>query len=305
MREQAVRIGKGEQAPLEGGARLVPPFLKVWWAMPCTTASVFLTRWLSSGEEEIPLRVRLLALGDVDIDPDQPEKLAARREARPGAGPQGAVLAGRIPVATFDLDRPPFARCRNHAGRDPGGILGVHGIAPAEAFEVLNPPELAELSIEIQALPHGVAGPDHDRGFLGHHPEPGLQLAELLLGGVAGLLRPELFEAEADLPRDVEREPLLAVVEGVNLAVIGHELPDHPAGRQQRDECKPDDALIVDPPLDPVRLVRQPDVGDEDRFRVDIARRPGRMPGEGGAVAFREAAPGDELHHARHGRRGR
>jgi hypothetical protein len=143
-----------------------------------------------------------------------------------------------------------------------------------------------------------IAGPDHHRRLFRHEPEPLLGFAQLLLRGEAGCIGGELLEGEADLARDGDRDLPVALGEDVRLAVIGHELPDHRTGPQQRDEGEAEDAFGDDLLLDPVRLGGVADVAHEDRFRVDLARLPRRMAGKPRPVVLGDAAPRDELHHA-------
>jgi hypothetical protein len=65
----------------------------------------------------------------------------------------------------------------------------------------------------------------------------------------------------------------------------------------QRNARKTANTLLPGHPLEGFRLVGAIDIADVNRFRLPDIARPGRVSFHRAAIAIREAAPGDELHH--------
>jgi hypothetical protein len=166
------------------------------------------------GEEQFALRLGPLPLADVDVDADQPEEVAVRRETGPRPGAKNAILAIGVAVPPLHLDRLPVARRGGHGTRYRFGVLGMHRRAPLEPLEILaDAPEFAEQRVEVQAPPVGRSS-DHDRASSAirrkrSSDSRNSSTAARRASSARGA------RAEADLSRDGDGDALFAVVEDV------------------------------------------------------------------------------------------
>ena len=83
----------------------------------------------------------------------------------------------------------------------------------------------------------------------------------------------------------------------VRLVVVQHELPDHPAISQQRNEGNGSNPFLRQHRQQNGKRGVLENVRDGDGLRIGSASPPGRMPCHGCPVFVRQTAPGFEPHH--------
>ena len=112
------------------------------------------------------------------------------------------------------------------------------------------------------------------------------------------LVRAKAVQGETDLARNRDGKRRFLVEEGVRRRVIGHEFTDHATVDRQWNEGARADPFPLDHGLQRLRFVGAVDIADVDRDGLSFPRLPGAMTLDRAAIALRNAARGDELHHS-------
>src|SRR5215212_8363738 len=156
-------------------------------------------------------------------------------------------------------------------------------------------------AIAEQPLGARIPGPDDpvqiladDRIVGGFHDRD--QLLRTLFGGAPRLFRPQSRDAEAELPRQRQRDVDLRFDEVMRPVVISHEFSGEPAADQDRNESDGGDAFARDRFLDRVGKIGQANVLEIDRTRISFVPVPWRMAFDGLPIIVRQTAPTDETH---------
>jgi hypothetical protein len=124
--------------------------------------------------------------------------------------------------------------------------------------------------------------PETDLSGLRRQPEPLFVLPQRFIGALA-------VDAEGKLAAGGNGKSHLAGLEDMRRVIIGHELADQLAVRDQGNKRYRADAFGKDGLAERVRKLGLADVCDEDRLRIAYVGSPGRMTFHGGASSVARA----------------
>jgi len=170
----------------------------------------------------------------------------------------------------------------------------MYGRRPVEVgnSRLFQPPEASEQPVEVKAFARGVAYPDHDRSVLGHKTKAQFRFPQLLF-------RHYPIERQAQLACNGAGQAGLALAELMRVPIVGHELADDPPVADKRDKRKTPNPFAFDHRFQGTGFVSFPNIGNEDRGRVERLGCPRRVTVHRFAVLLADALPRDEAHDGR------